>query len=311
MRGEHATAIPTHCCARGSSPRAWGTRQTGSCVERDGRFIPTCVGNTAARRSIHLSDPVHPHVRGEHAHQDVALFGYNGSSPRAWGTRDDGGERGHEPRFIPTCVGNTLTSPNALLLHPVHPHVRGEHPVIRFQAWRIPGSSPRAWGTRRAAVRRAGRLRFIPTCVGNTAAPRTTPQKPPVHPHVRGEHPNYGVSVLQDDGSSPRAWGTLRTSRSGDKSHRFIPTCVGNTMALLAMFNHTPVHPHVRGEHTTTHLAMVVYCGSSPRAWGTRILVISRHDVRRFIPTCVGNTPCRPGLVHRRTVHPHVRGEHL
>ena len=49
--------------------------------------------------------------------------------------------------------------------------------------------------------------------------------------------------------------------------------------------------------------------GSSPRVWGTHGSGITCPFNRRFIPTCVGNSP--PGNWYLRSlpVHPHVCGE--
>ncbi len=50
--------------------------------------------------------------------------------------------------------------------------------------------------------------------------------------------------------------------------------------------------------------------GSSPRVWGTYVINQSRSCRRRFIPTCVGNISKYHRRRYRRTVHPHVCGEH-
>ena len=51
--------------------------------------------------------------------------------------------------------------------------------------------------------------------------------------------------------------------------------------------------------------------GSSPRVWGTLEAVLAFHTKLRFIPTRVGNTPCRETCRHNDPVHPHACGEHL
>ena len=91
-----------------------------------------------------------------------------------------------------------------------------------------------------------------------------------VHPHVRGEHIQWYLSGDIENGSSPRAWGTQISLYLDIRTHRFIPTCVGNTG--------TPCVP------PTTVV------GSSPRAWGTRSFGSNPSGCCRFIPTCVGNT---------------------
>ncbi len=133
--------------------------------------------------------------------------------------------------------------------------------------------------------------RFIPTCVGNTAANYCETQIAAVHPHVRGEHhPSETLDVLKH-GSSPRAWGTQLKQVPDSRNARFIPTCVGNTKCAILMALPSTVHPHVRGEHLHRMERCTQWAGSSPRAWGTRGLNQARMLSQRFIPTCVGNTP--------------------
>ena len=114
------------------------------------------------------------------------------------------------------------------------------------------------------------------------------------------------------NGSSPRAWGTLKDGPRTRIPGRFIPTCVGNTRSTDACLGgscgssprtwgthprvgtssaHRSVHPHVRGEHCRVRAQHFTKLGSSPRAWGTLNNLGLVDPVYRFIPTCVGNTP--------------------
>ncbi len=77
---------------------------------------------------------------------------------------------------------------------------------------------------------------------------------------------------------------------AGLRKSRFIPTRVGNTRVEAEAMVVQPVHPHARGEHTSSRLAKVLKGGSSPRAWGTQIGTNASNRVVRFIPTRVGNT---------------------
>ena len=173
------------------------------------------------------------------------------------------------------------------------------------------GSSPRAWGTRKAVYRQPGRRRFIPTCVGNTVKVTAQPSICAVHPHVRGEHSLSFRRVSLYSGSSPRAWGTRGEIPPPQSGGRFIPTCVGNTSADCMAQGAVSVHPHVRGEHAGYLLIRSAINGSSPRAWGTPFLSASARSSSRFIPTCVGNTRAGRRRYGYSAVHPHVRGEHL
>ena len=151
------------------------------------RFIPTCVGNSISWNASRTSVTVHPHVRGELIRRDFIFFYTSGSSPRAWGTQLLCKDHRTPPRFIPTCVGNSLRRLRHIPPIPVHPHVRGELGYLVGRPVFPGGSSPRAWGTPAVFKTSAGQVRFIPTCVGNSGVHLVHPPRAPVHPHVRGE----------------------------------------------------------------------------------------------------------------------------
>ena len=152
--------------------------------------------------------------------------------------------------------------------------------------------------------------RFIPTSVGNTAAPGQPLRPAPVHPHVRGEHSVRCEQEPGIHGSSPRPWGTLPAAVPAVMIGRFIPTSVGNTHSIPGPTQRATVHPHVRGEHLRIPASSYRRDGSSPRPWGTRPRNAQAQGVDRFIPTSVGNTHPRDKLRLLKPVHPHVRGEH-
>jgi len=166
--GEHVLAGSPAAQGSGSSPREWGTRPQRLLCESQRRFIPTRVGNTGWQGWQRRRGPVHPHASGEHSSKRCDRMLLHGSSPREWGTHQRSSEPSEKPRFIPTRVGNTGAHAGCQPVRPVHPHASGEHsrmPVITLSR---AGSSPREWGTRRERRKGTGRLRFIPTRVGNT-----------------------------------------------------------------------------------------------------------------------------------------------
>ena len=112
-------------------------------------------------------------------------------------------------------------------------------------------------------------------------------------------------------GSSPRAWGIPQRCRLGAGAGRFIPTCVGNTWIEFRLDSGLSVHPHVRGEYLSAHSRASSSAGSSPRAWGIHTALPRRATLRRFIPTCVGNTSIQAKRMSTASVHPHVRGEYM
>ena len=212
-----------------------------------------------------------------------------GSSPRVWGTR--GACRRDRPwsRFIPTCVGNAPRQKRAGPASPVHPHVCGERKCDRAGHGVIDGSSPRVWGTLPAQT--------------ETRVPR------PVHPHVCGERSVSPVLPSPVSGSSPRVWGTRHWVVCRADTGRFIPTCVGNASSLASSSAWPTVHPHVCGERSSASIAETSENGSSPRVWGT-LLLLNECDVsQRFIPTCVGNAAAGVPSGSESAVHPHVCGE--
>ncbi len=290
MRGEHALSTVKVSQPFGSSPHAWGTLRRHRGPYAGGRFIPTCVGNTIPTGRKSPTTPVHPHMRGEHIMRKKTPGTGTGSSPHAWGTQTSPTTDRGVVRFIPTCVGNTRSSMAAPARPPVHPHMRGEHCAPEASSAARYGSSPHAWGTHACRRRRLARLRFIPTCVGNTV--------------------RIGQAPKRLFGSSPHAWGTRAHRRPGHHLVRFIPTCVGNTARRRARWPCCAVHPHMRGEHTYDGFLAGQTRGSSPHAWGTLDAHGPAVAIRRFIPTCVGNTRRGPEGTDPRAVHPHMRGEH-
>ena len=195
--------VPRH----GSSPRAWG---------RCPRYSADVINMS-----------VHPHVRGADYQGRAALSGSPGSSPRAWGRFIVSGRMIHEPRFIPTCVGQISSKGTVTVVFSVHPHVRGADEIIQAQPLPLGGSSPRAWGR----------------CIGSgKSGPASA-----VHPHVRGADAAHRAAGWKTGGSSPRAWGRLIPSPSATWAMRFIPTCVGQMAMLFQKVTALAVHPHVRG----------------------------------------------------------------
>ena len=132
-----------------------------------------------------------------------------------------------------------------------------------------------------------------------------------VHPHTRGEHLSSRAHALEQCGSSPHAWGTLRANTRAPGINRFIPTRVGNTEIQQTQRSSVPVHPHTRGEHYERAARSIPIGGSSPHAWGTQSGIHFRRRFYRFIPTRVGNTFAAAWALLGTPVHPHTRGEHL
>ena len=213
----------------GSSPHAWGTPIHLPPGASKSRFIPTRVGNTPTAGLLFSADTVHPHTRGEHNSLASDFQPWAGSSPHAWGTLQTRCANFDSPRFIPTRVGNTLSSTCSNGCPAVHPHTRGEHVFGTASVPSCSGSSPHAWGTHQAPGLDLFLARFIPTRVGNTPSVPVESSRSAVHPHTRGEHACRDRVASSSSGSSPHAWGTLVIRAHDFLVLRFIPTRVGNT----------------------------------------------------------------------------------
>ena len=275
----------------GSSPRTWGTPFTITQDSAVIRFIPTHVGNAPHATPARSRPPVHPHARGERYWERLIDQPSRGSSPRTWGTPKGYRARRCARRFIPTHVGNAPGAEESTAFFPVHPHARGERGVSLSGDREVAGSSPRTWGTPLVTDWADARLRFIPTHVGNACLLAPSDSASAVHPHARGERsPLYSVRC-SDAGSSPRTWGTQAQELGDVLFRRFIPTHVGNAVAVDLEKIKTAVHPHARGERRQGAADGRGGAGSSPRTWGTLDDRFAAPAVFRFIPTHVGNAP--------------------
>ena len=167
-RGEHWNSSRPSGRSTGSSPRARGTRRTGTWSPRLSRFIPAGAGNTPDRPGGAGPRAVHPRGRGEHNIKTYLNGDWSGSSPRARGTQYQDLPQRRLERFIPAGAGNTTIGHHSLRACSVHPRGRGEHNPHAACMSVLAGSSPRARGTQILSVREGQGGRFIPAGAGNT-----------------------------------------------------------------------------------------------------------------------------------------------
>ena len=118
-----------------------------------------------------------------------------------------------------------------------------------------------------------------------------------------------GYFIFPGNGSPPRAWGKAAHLKHSPRLIRFTPTCVGKRHLGNALYEHLPVHPHVRGEKVIAKHSAIPEGGSPPRAWGKAFLYCLLYFLRRFTPTCVGKRVTHGCHTRSWAVHPHVRGE--
>jgi len=110
----------------GSPPHAWGILPSSSKNVKSERFTPTRVGNSYYLTGSDSLFAVHPHTRGEFCAVAIGISNGHGSPPHAWGIHLKSTYQDFKPRFTPTRVGNSNTSPVIFTDVTVHPHTRGE-----------------------------------------------------------------------------------------------------------------------------------------------------------------------------------------
>ena len=234
-----------------------------------------------------------------------------GSSPLARGTRSGSTHPPPDARFIPARAGNTGRSPGGCAPAPVHPRSRGEHGRSLVPMMLMAGSSPLARGTPSAPGHHHRGRRFIPARAGNTRTGTWWRSSTSVHPRSRGEHRRHPDTIIEADGSSPLARGTLHRPAPRPGRPRFIPARAGNTDASERVRARSTVHPRSRGEHSPSPGTVLASAGSSPLARGTPSMATSLDVHPRFIPARAGNTVSGCRRTSDTGVHPRSRGEHV
>ena len=150
--------------------------------------------------------------------------------------------------IIPTGVGKRNDVREYFEGSKDHPHGRGEKRAVRRGGQLSDGSSPRAWGKGTEQGPKLPTCRIIPTGVGKRPDETRVCTEPSDHPHGRGEKnlsARCGTILV---GSSPRAWGKVKTAAPLGAEIRIIPTGVGKSGQLPSSSLCGPDHPHGRGE---------------------------------------------------------------
>ena len=272
MCGEFVCLI---CCTEpktGSSPHVWGILDETKTEVCHCRFIPTCVGNSVVLAVYQVLKSVHPHMCGEFSTRVHMSASVVGSSPHVWGIHCGESVEIRHPRFIPTCVGNSLHPVSIYTTYPVHPHMCGEFSLSFVIHSAMVGSSPHVWGIQQIRNVHVIKERFIPTCVGNSHGSLSVPILIMVHPHMCGEFLLFEQVYLIRSGSSPHVWGIRMLLMCCKCCLRFIPTCVGNSSVVKWPNWLAPVHPHMCGEFALMVLFLRAGDGSSPHVWGIRFV---------------------------------------
>ena len=89
----------------------------------------------------------HPHIHGEHLDKNGGGGLTSGSPPHTWGTLLHSYQDIIDARITPTYMGNTELRSVKIDGVEDHPHIHGEHPVLRLFNSSHLGSPPHTWGT--------------------------------------------------------------------------------------------------------------------------------------------------------------------
>jgi len=128
---------------------------------------------------------------------------------------------------------------------------------------------------------------------------------------MRGENSRDRAASETTWGPSPHAWGESHDFHTVTREAGSIPTCVGRITSKVGKETELRVHPHMRGENSSTCLLSVAVWGPSPHAWGEYVPAVDSVIRGGSIPTCVGRIPRRRTPPVALRVHPHMRGENF
>ena len=270
IRGEHAGDDDATTELKGSSPHTRGALLPVSRGGSDSRIIPAYAGSTEYARSVPLSVPDHPRIRGEHVSLWDAMVRVSGSSPHTRGALLKIVNLTCREGIIPAYAGSTFWMLGFVLVVGDHPRIRGEHREY-FAMWVLThGSSPHTRGA-------PGRATSWPSPARD-------------HPRIRGEHVVLRLVDLGREGSSPHTRGALLLLLPHPPQGGIIPAYAGSTPkegeALWVLRD----HPRIRGEHETKRREPVDGDGSSPHTRGALTVGEGVPEVLGIIPAYAGST---------------------
>ncbi len=169
-----------------SFPRMWDQPDATAGTSQMYRIIPTYVGSTRLRSTLHRFAANHSHVCGINASLSMTMFLIFESFPRMWDQLGITPQAGWPWRIIPTYVGSTLRRSSTAASSSNHSHVCGIN-AIRFSIHcALFESFPRMWDQRVLLCLQLLRLRIIPTYVGSTCVIEIFKSVNTNHSHVCG-----------------------------------------------------------------------------------------------------------------------------
>ena len=213
------------------------------------RIIPADAGSTWAGTVVLTRQWDHPRGCGEHHGQLHGGGQRQGSSPRMRGARRRSRLARPAGGIIPADAGSTLPWNRRTCKQWDHPRGCGEHQA--WPAWYKSqrGSSPRMRGAPWYLLLQRATSRIIPADAGSTCVNYARAGVVRDHPRGCGEHQVPFGLVFDDEGSSPRMRGALKSGPTLMPTPWIIPADAGSTMAPSVLCSPRRDHPRGCGEH--------------------------------------------------------------
>ena len=189
-----------------------------------------------------------------------------------------------------------------------YPLQRGANFVVSNETATKYDSSPPARGRLCIILRRSARLRFSPSCEGQTKFTKRKKKSAAIHPLLRGADKQHSVQIPTELDSSPPARGRHQKHIVYQPDSRFIPSCEGQTFGKIQYYYRETIHPLLRGADSQSVPEFLRQHDSSPPARGRPVFQIRPAVVLRFIPSCEGQTSRARGRKIVLPIHPLLRG---
>ena len=170
----------------GLSPRTWGNPVF---VVGPGGLrgpIPTHVGEPLYRQASAQASRAYPHARGGTVALATFAIWFTGLSPRTWGNQRPDALHQIDRGPIPTHVGEPGSRVELATFARAYPHARGGTKRLRSHPGALLGLSPRTWGNHSQHAQSGGRVRPIPTHVGEPGGLCRRGLSRRAYPHARG-----------------------------------------------------------------------------------------------------------------------------
>ena len=130
------------------------------------------------------------------------------------------------------------------------------------------------------------------------------------HPHTRGDHAVVSTANLEEEGSSPHAWGPRWPDCSTMRTRGIIPAYAGTTPRSRTGRTETRDHPRLRGDHELDNDDKLDVAGSSPPTRGPLQRTPPQVSRRGIIPAYAGTTLQMLEPLGCFWDHPRLRGDH-